>query len=154
MQEYDIDIKPTKIVRGQGFCRLLAGAHNIPENQDPENAIQVSQISVTDSESQYADLIFYLKNGYAPSNLSCKNKCALTLKATKYEIIDDVLFRKNYDSILLRFLEKTEAKKVLQELHDGSTGGHFGGDTTAHKIIHAGYYWRTLFKDTHDYVRK
>ena len=41
LQEYDIDIKPAKIVRGQGFCRLLAGAHNIPENQDPENAIQV-----------------------------------------------------------------------------------------------------------------
>ena len=42
----------------------------------------------------------------------------------------------------------------MQELHDGPTGGHFGGDTTAHKIIHAGYDWPTLFKDTHDYVRK
>jgi hypothetical protein len=65
-----------------------------------------------------------------------------------------VLFRRNYDSILLRCLEKTEAQKVLQELHDGPAGGHFGGDTTAHKIIHAGYYWPTLFKDAHDYVRK
>ena len=46
LQEYDIDIKPAKIVRGQGFCRLLAGAHNILENQDPDNDIQVSQISV------------------------------------------------------------------------------------------------------------
>jgi len=61
-----------------------------------------------------------------------------------------VLFRKNYDSILLRCLEKTEVEKVLQELHDGPTGGHFGGDTTAHKIIRAVYYWPTLFKDTHD----
>ena len=51
LQEYDIDIKPSKIFRGQGFCILLAGAHNIPENQDPDNAIQVSQISVTNSES-------------------------------------------------------------------------------------------------------
>ena len=113
LQEYDIDIKPAKIVRGQGFCRLLAGAHNILEYQDLNNVVQVSQISVTDFESQYADLILYLKNGYDPSNLSCKNKRALRLKATKYEIIDDVLFRKNYDSILLRCLEKTEAKRVL-----------------------------------------
>ena len=95
-----------------------------------------------------------MKNGYAPSNLSYKNKHALILKAKHYEIIDNVLFRKNHDSILLRCLEKTEAKKILQELHDGPTGGHFGGDTTAQKIIHVGYYWPTLFKDTHDYVRK
>eukprot|EP00253_Pinus_taeda_P005008 PITA_05008 len=82
LQEYDLEIKPAKIVRGQGFCRLLAGASNIQE------------------------------------------------------------------------AEKPEAQKVLQELHDGSAGGYFGADTTAHKIIHAGYYWPTLFRDTHEYVRK
>ena len=42
----------------------------------------------------------------------------------------------------------------MQELHDGSAGGHFEGNTTAHKILHAGYYWQTLFKDAHEYVRK
>ena len=94
LQEYDIDIKPTKIVRGQGFCRLLAGAQNIPENQGPNQDIQVSQISVTNSGSQYVDLIYYLKNGYAPSNLSYKSKRTLSLKAIKYEIIDNALFRK------------------------------------------------------------
>ena len=154
LQQYDIDIKPANIVRGQGFCILLAGASNIPEHQDQDNTIQVNQISVINSESQYVDLIFYLKNGYAPSNLSYKNKRALRLKSKHFEIIDDVLLRRNYDSILLRCLEKTEAHKVLQELHNGPTGGHFGGDTTAHKIIHVGYYWPTLFKDAHDYVRK
>eukprot|EP00253_Pinus_taeda_P030347 PITA_30347 len=66
LQEYDLEIKPAKIVRGQGFCKLLVGASNITE----------------------------------------------------------------------------------------SDGGHFGADTTAHKIIHAGYYWTTLFRDTHEYVRK
>ena len=91
LQEYDVAIKPAKIVRGQGFCRLLAGAHNIPEHQDQADIVRANQISVIDSESQYDDLIFYLKNGYAPSNLSYKNKRALRLKAKHYEIIDDVL---------------------------------------------------------------
>ena len=27
------------------------------------------------------------------------------------------------------------------DLHDGPAGGHFSGDTTAHKILRAGYYW-------------
>lgn len=79
---------------------------------------------------------------------------ALRLKENKYEIIDDVLFRRNYDFVLLRCLEKFEAQKVLQELHGGPTRGHFGGDTTAHNIFHVGYYWPSFFKDTHEYVRK
>ena len=40
------------------------------------------------------------------------------------------------------------------ELHDFPTGGHLSGDTTAHKILRVGYYWPTLFKDAHAYVRK
>ena len=63
-------------------------------NEDSNQDIQVNQISITDSESQYADLIYYLKNGYAPSDLRYKRKHALRLKAIKYEIIDNVLFRK------------------------------------------------------------
>ena len=57
-----------------------------------------------------------------------------------------MLFRKNYDSVLLRSLEKTEAEKVMQGLHDGQARGHFGGNTTAHKTLHASYYWPNLFK--------
>eukprot|EP00253_Pinus_taeda_P010931 PITA_10931 len=154
LQEYDLEIKPAKIVRGQGFCRLLAGASNISESGDTDHIEEINQISVTNSESQYADLIFYLKNGHAPPNLSYKNKRAIRLKSKNFVIIDDVLFRQNYDSFLLRCLEKPEAQKILQELHDGPAGGHFGADTIAHKIIHAGYYWPTLFRDTHEYIRK
>src|ERR1700733_11766157 len=154
LQEYDLDIRPAKIVRGQGFCRILAGAHNIPESSDTGSTEEINQISITDSESQYTDLIFYLKNGHAPPHLSYKSKRAIRLKAKNFSLVDNVLFKKNYDSILLRCLEKSEAQKVLQELHDGPAGGHFGADTTAHKIIHAGYYWPTLFRDTHEYVRK
>ena len=51
LQEYDINIIPAKIVRGQGFFKLLAGASNIPENQDQDNVVQVNQISIIDSES-------------------------------------------------------------------------------------------------------
>eukprot|EP00253_Pinus_taeda_P011040 PITA_11040 len=154
LQEYDLEIRPAKIVRGQGFCRILAGASNIPESSDTSPTEEINKVNVTDSQSQYADLIFYLKNGHAPPHLSYKNKRAIRLKAKTFTIIDDVLFKRNYDSILLRCLEKTEAQKVLQELQDGPAGGHFGADTTTHKIIHAGYYWPTLFRDTHEFVRK
>jgi hypothetical protein len=49
----------------------------------------------------------------------------------------------------MRCLERDEVDKVLSELNVGEVGGHFGGDTTAHKVLSSGYYWPTLFKDAH-----
>lgn len=77
-------------------------------------------------------------------NLDYTKKRALRLKAKQYQLINNVFFRMNYDSILLRCLEKAEAEKVLQELHDGPAGGYYAGDTTTHKILHAGYLAYTI----------
>jgi len=133
---------------------MLAITSNLLALQNSSDDIQVYKVSLNDTESKYDNIIFILKNGYAPTQLSYKRKRALRLKARKYQIINNVLFILNYDFVLLRCLEKSEAERVLQELHDGPVGRHFGGDTTAHKILHVGYYWPTLFKDAHEYVRK
>eukprot|EP00253_Pinus_taeda_P035379 PITA_35379 len=113
LQEYDAEIKPANIVKGQGFCRMLAGASHISEMQSLDSEIQVYEVSLNDFES-----------------------------------------RMNYDYVLLRCIEKYEVEKVLQELHDGLAGGNYAGDATSHKILRAGYYWPTLFKDAHSYVRR
>ena len=42
LQEYDLEIKPAKIVRGQGFCRILAGASNIPESSDTDQTEEIN----------------------------------------------------------------------------------------------------------------
>jgi hypothetical protein len=55
-------------------------------------------------------------------------------------LVNGTLFRQNFDGILMRCLEKDEAEKVLLELHTREASGHFGGDTTAHKVLRAGYY--------------
>jgi hypothetical protein len=105
-------------------------------------------------DSQYSNLFYYLTHGIAPSHLDFKKKCALRIKYTQYQLINNVIFRNNYDSMLLQCLEKQEVDNVLFDLHEGPAGGHFGGDTTTHKILRAGYYWSTLFKYFHAYVRK
>eukprot|EP00253_Pinus_taeda_P016409 PITA_16409 len=152
LQKDDAEMKPANIVKGQGFCKMLAGALLIFEI--PFSEVQMYEVSLNDVESLYVDIIFYLKNGYAPSNLDYTKKRALRLKAKQYQLVNDVLFRMNYDFVLLRCLEKSEAEKVLQELHDGPAGGHYAIDATAHKILRSWYYWPTLFKDAHSYVRK
>ena len=60
-----------------------------------------------------------------------------------------MISKRNYDGVFLRYLEKAEAENVVCELHAGSAGGHFSGETTAHKVLRASYYCPTLFKHMH-----
>ena len=50
LQEYDIEIRPDKIVKGQGFCRMLAEASNLPALQDSGDDIQVYEVSLNETE--------------------------------------------------------------------------------------------------------
>lgn len=133
---------------------MITRAYDNSTNEDSNNNVQIIEICPIDTESQYSDLIFYLKNGYSPLELNYKKKRSPRLKFVQHQLINDVLFRKNYDSALLRCLKKYESQKVLQELHDGPTGVQYGGDTNSYKFMHVGYYWPNLFRDTQAYVRK
>jgi hypothetical protein len=95
-----------------------------------------------------------LLHGTAPRNLDPKNIRALRLKSASFQLINDILFRKNFDDVFLRCLEKEESIRVLVELHFGDVDGHFGGDTIAQKVLRVGYYCPTLFKDAHTLSRK
>ena len=79
-------------------------------------------------------------NDNAPEHLEPKQKRDLRLKYAPYQLINDVLFRKNYDGVLLCCLEKDDAERVLEELHFGPSSGHFGGENTFHEVIHVSYY--------------
>jgi len=93
-------------------------------------------------------------HGNAPEHLDPCNKRALRLRSAPYQLIDNILFRKNFKGVLLRCLERSEADNVLSQLHAGPARGHFSGETTTHKILKAGYYWPTLFKDEYAFARK
>jgi hypothetical protein len=72
---------------------------------------------------------------------------ALKLKAIRYCLIDQALYWKDPQGVLLRCLDPQQAQKVIFDFHSGLCGGHHFWKTTAHKILRAGYYWPTLFPD-------
>ena len=140
-----MEIKPLKIVRGQGLCKLAAGSSNVSESDlhfIDENFLferEVLPISAP-SDSWYHDIKFFLLHGNAPENLDSWSKRPLRLRSAPYQLIDNILFKKNFEGVLLRCLERNEADSVLPQLHAGPAEGHFGGETTAHKVLKAGYF--------------
>jgi hypothetical protein len=101
----------------------------------------------------YLNIIYYLKNLSYPSHLvDCKRR-ALRLKSMRYCLIQDGLGWRNPHGIIIRFVNKEEANKLIEEFYSGYCGGHFAAHTTTHKILRVGYYWPTLFTSVHHYVR-
>jgi hypothetical protein len=114
----------------------------------------VIQEAILENFEWYKHIIFYLKIGQFPLEMSLTERRTLKIKANKYVLVSGVLFRRNFDGILLRCLDHIRAMKVIQESHKGIFGGHFSPVMTAHKIIHIGFYWPMIFKDSYEFIQK
>ena len=107
LQEYEVEIKPAKIVKGQGLCQLSTQS-NDPEDQhtdwEQEEAIPIGFVNAieTTTSKWYDHIKFFLHNGFSPKTLDPKKCRALRLKSSPYQ-----LFRKNYDGFFLRCMVLT-----------------------------------------------
>jgi len=129
--EYDIEIKPTKLIKGQGLAKLMAESNfhaldiNFLAAVDEQGKMATPSVrEVFLNSPWYADLIFILHNLQAPLGLTKTKDRFLKLKALKYCILEGNLYWKDPGGILLNCLLKDEADKVLQEFHAEECDGH------------------------------
>jgi ribonuclease HI len=159
MQEYDLEIKPTKTIRGTGLAGLLTRSHPSvivePPQVDDLIAFEevVNEIELA-SQPWYGPIIYFLINGVCPPDMDTKAKRTLRLQIVRYVLQGQVLYRRNLDGVLSRCLTPDQAQMALEQCHSGVCGGHFSAKTTAAKVLHAGYFWPSLHKDAHLLVRK
>jgi hypothetical protein len=57
------------------------------------------------------------------------------------------------DNRLRQCLTTIETEMVMKELHEGPIGRHFAIEITQRKILDAGYWWPTMYRDVHDYCK-
>ena len=67
-------------------------------------------------------IIRYLKEGWLPKNKAKARK--IHIRAARFVIIDDVLYRRGYSLPYLRCANSKEADYVLYEIHEGVCGNH------------------------------
>jgi hypothetical protein len=87
----------------------------------------------------YRYIVFYLRSGQFPVTMNPKERRKLKMKSSQYALIVDILFRINYDGILLRCVHERKAQEFMKEFHEGIFGGNFSPTATAHKIIRVGF---------------
>ena len=77
----------------------------------------------------------------------------LRIRATRYVLMDEVLYKRGFSQPYLRCLAPHEANYVLKEIHEGACGNHSGARSLIHKVVCAGYYWPTIQANAKAYVK-
>ena len=76
-------------------------------------------------------IVSYLKNGKLPKRKDEARK--LRVKAARYVLMDEVLYKRGFSQPYLRRLSPDEANYVLREVHEGACGNHLGARSFIHK---------------------
>ena len=132
MFKYDLEIKPTKLIKGQGLAKLMAqsnceilGINFIADLLADSKEEKVPQVSPKFLDSPwYADIIYVLRNLQAPPEFSKTKAKFLKLKSAKFCILNQSLYWNDLGGILPSCLLEEEVEKTIREFHKGDCGGH------------------------------
>ena len=155
LQEFDLDFQSARSKKSLVFIELIAEflvEEDVAIEEDSFPDEHIFLISTCDP--WYGDILVYLQTLNYPAAFSREERCKLRVHDKNYLIIGDTLYHRGVDFVLRRCLTHEEEETVLNDAHSGECGGHLSGLVTAQKIIHAGYFWPTIFKDCVEAVKR
>ena len=80
----------------------------------------------------------YLKDGVLPDDTKEVRK--LRIRAAKFVLMDEVLYKREFSQPYLRCLTPAESLYFLRDVHEEACGNHSRARSLVHKMVHAGYY--------------
>ncbi|GKV39886.1 hypothetical protein SLEP1_g47587 [Rubroshorea leprosula] len=114
---------------------------------------RMMEISTNPDTPSWTDsIISFLRDGIVPEDKQEAMK--LRKKASRYTLVDGILYKRSFSLPLLRCLNPYEAEYALREVHEGVCGSHVGARTLAHKVLRQGYYYPNMYKDATHFVQK
>ncbi|CAA7040471.1 unnamed protein product [Microthlaspi erraticum] len=89
-----------------------------------------------------------------PADLSPYQKKKFFRDISHFFWDEPYLFKRGSDGLFRRCIAQEEVEGILEHCHGSSYGGHFATFKTASKVLQAGFWWPSLFKDTHDFIAR
>ena len=71
----------------------------------------------------------------------------------KYNLIDDELYRRTADGVLLKCLDSDQARVTMGEVHEGICVTHQPAPKMKWLLRRAGFYWPTMMADCFRYYK-
>jgi hypothetical protein len=118
--------------------------------KDPKEALALGKTTVP----WYADIINYLAAGAMPPDLTYQQKKKFFHDLKQYYWDDPLLFKRGVDGIFRRCIPEDEIESIITHCHSSPCGGHMSKSKTVAKILQAGLFWPTMFRDVHIFTMK
>ncbi|XP_057969486.1 uncharacterized protein LOC131158636 [Malania oleifera] len=109
-------------------------------------------IEEADGKPWFYDIKTYIQKNEYPEGASSNDRRTIRRLAMGFFLDGEVLYKRNHNMTLLRYVEAQEARQVMREVHEGVYGTHAGSHSLALKILRSGYYWMTMERDCIDYA--
>ena len=71
-----------------------------------------------------------------------------------YVLLDDQLYYKTVNGVLLKRLNQEEAKVLMDEVHEGICGAHQSAYKMKWIICRSRYFWPTILEDCFEYYKE
>ncbi|KAI3682101.1 hypothetical protein L2E82_50133 [Cichorium intybus] len=148
LQEFDVAIKDKK-----GAENVVADHLSRLPSEGLEAGIQDSfpdeQLLEVNGAPWYANYVNFLATGAIPKHWTKQRQKQFRTYAKRFIWDDPDLFKVGEDQIIRRCVPDNEIGEVLDLCHASACGGHFSGRKTGYKVLEAGLYWPTIFRDSH-----
>ena len=118
---------------------------------EPTHCYEID-IDGVEEKPQFHEVKRYLEAQEYPEGASINDKKLLQRFSVKFFLSNGILYKRNHDSTLLRYVDKKKAEKIMEDMNEGIFGTHSNGHTMAKKILRAGYYWSTMETDYHHHL--
>ncbi|GJS59248.1 reverse transcriptase domain-containing protein [Tanacetum coccineum] len=126
----------------------ISDVSEVDDNFPGETLMEIN----TKDEPWLADFANYLVADIIPKGMTYqqKNKFFSDLKHYFWE--EPYLFKVCYDRMIRSCVSGPETQTILDQCHHGPTGGHYGPNVTAKKVLDSGFYWPAIIKEAHTLV--
>nr|GEW48741.1 reverse transcriptase domain-containing protein [Tanacetum cinerariifolium] len=156
LQEFNIEIKDrkgTENVTADNLSRIendeSSDDSEVDDNFPGETLMEINN----QDEPWFADFSNYLVATIIPKGMTYqqKNKFFFDLKHYFWE--EPYLLKVCSDGMIRRCISGPETQTILDQCYHGPTGGHYGPNVTAKKVLDSGFYWPKIIMEAYTLVQ-
>ena len=157
LQEFDIEIKDKKGAENVVADHLSRIQHSsvekapIEESLPGETPMQACYAQA--GSPWYADIVNYLVCSILPVEFGYQKKKKFLHEVKQYYWDEPYLFKHCQDGIVRRCVADDDIQSIIHHCHSSPYGRHAAAAKTQAKILQAGFFWPTLFKDVYCYIK-
>nr|GEY69840.1 reverse transcriptase domain-containing protein [Tanacetum cinerariifolium] len=128
-------------------------SHKISKNRITVDKAKVNVIARLPHPTTVKDFANYYAGNFIVNGMTSQQKNKFFKDVKHYFWDDPFLFKIYADQVIRRCVHGKEALDILVACHNGPTRGHHGANLTAKKIFDASFFWPTIYKDAHEFVK-